>query len=1454
MVGRHSSLLVTKRSLRNSDSGSGKRPRRVVQTKNVDDTVGLSRREEQELNKALYASLQENRRSKALPGFGDGIGDYSSSNHISSSCVSSNNLSSCSSSTTSIGKGSIKGNRSLQEASSSTTTTSTISSSGGSRVCRPQKVVQTLKHSVLSGRVFPKRPSRHRELAANLSLDESSQDSVRSSASSHNGSKRKVHAQRKFAQGCSLPGMTSCTPVKFAAPAVKVLSSKMPKTEDFLTFLCLRGSSILPAHLDFFNFSLEEPPSCQEGSKSGSYADKNPRERTSDSSSTGSGPNDEVAEAASVTTPTMTRRSGGGSLARRSAARASAGTPETARGIVSLRQGLQRKVSTSSSSSSLTRFPVSSSCLLPASQLTNNTPCQYRNKFYFTPEKSPSPSKTSGIRPGEFTPPSLFSSTSHMSSTYKFSPLVCSPSKFSSTEQPFGSPASQSTSSRSSSLSSTSLCGASKRKRRITVPSRTATTKKSPLGAFTPVAASFRSPGRPVRSGSPGRVRRSDDLLDDSVGNIKSARKSLFGKPTSVVQQQARRIKEKSVASSGLRWKDRIRTKLIRSDDEDVDNKKRTLKSGRSERRKRKRPDDFVQEGSERRSINKRPKREAKRSRRSSTRLREMSRHAKGSNLYRRTNTADKANSMKTTDKDMSTSLAVGETDENPSTHSVKTERAERTSSGSATKPRKPYKIRPLERVRTRAYSLLQASKQALKKARRENAAVKHKAASSSHNRSSEDSRKRSEFDSRKSPVRTRTAAEKQQVTADKAVAPQVTADKAVTQQVTADKAVTSTGVDDPVRSALIQPRVEISPGSTCVISDKIHVARSSKVSKDGARSATRRPTPKKAKVQTSPSGVPSSQTAAEENSIPTFHPTEAEFSDPITYISQIQPLAGSYGMCRIIPPPSWKLDSNKISDDIRFTPQVQHVHRLYQRWGPNVQHSAAINHHLLSEMSNVTTTPQIGGIEIDLHQLYQLVEEAGGPKKMNDKKHWARIADIMNIPKQAMDRTMRLYDIYCRHVFPYATLSAEERKHLEDEVKAIHDLQTVEDDAVIRGKSMPVSWFNRIARNVQAMWFKEDATPSQIESRYWPVIEDKTKHVVVHCGHINTRTQASAFPTRRDSAYTRHPWNLNNVVENQQCVLKYLGPVSGVSIPTLHMNMLFSTSCWSADPHNLPYIQYLHTGAEIIWYCIPKSQHSRFRGAMTELVPSLVAHKQRWLKEDCVMVNPQLLRKKGLRIGRCIQSPRQFVVVFPGAFTSTISCGYSVAESVHFATSKWLPLGMEAALTLSKSGEKELFSMSALLCSLAQDENVDAATLTEALPLLSAIVSRELELRTQLHAAGIRGEKRAVFTESPVPGNLAHKKRLRAVDDEKVCDVCDKICYLSMVLNEQKEQVLCLEHGVRHVQRRKHLKSTRLFLRHNQTELEAMIKECRERLTRLTNSQDHTSTSQENKIRNNLK
>ena len=39
----------------------------------------------------------------------------------------------------------------------------------------------------------------------------------------------------------------------------------------------------------------------------------------------------------------------------------------------------------------------------------------------------------------------------------------------------------------------------------------------------------------------------------------------------------------------------------------------------------------------------------------------------------------------------------------------------------------------------------------------------------------------------------------------------------------------------------------------------------------------------------------------------------------------------------------------------------------------------------------------------------------------------------------------------------------------------------------------------------------------------------------------------------------------------------------------------------------------------------------------------------------------------------RAVQHPGQFVVVFPRSYTSSISTGYNVSESVYYAPKQWL-------------------------------------------------------------------------------------------------------------------------------------------------------------------------------------
>lgn len=54
-------------------------------------------------------------------------------------------------------------------------------------------------------------------------------------------------------------------------------------------------------------------------------------------------------------------------------------------------------------------------------------------------------------------------------------------------------------------------------------------------------------------------------------------------------------------------------------------------------------------------------------------------------------------------------------------------------------------------------------------------------------------------------------------------------------------------------------------------------------------------------------------------------------------------------------------------------------------------------------------------------------------------------------------------------------------------------------------------------------------------------------------------------------------------------------------------------------------------------------------------------------------MIPPELLRTHGVALARVEQNPGEYIMVFPKAYSCSISTGYTVSESVYFATDSWL-------------------------------------------------------------------------------------------------------------------------------------------------------------------------------------
>ncbi|KAK3551422.1 hypothetical protein QTP70_017307 [Hemibagrus guttatus] len=166
------------------------------------------------------------------------------------------------------------------------------------------------------------------------------------------------------------------------------------------------------------------------------------------------------------------------------------------------------------------------------------------------------------------------------------------------------------------------------------------------------------------------------------------------------------------------------------------------------------------------------------------------------------------------------------------------------------------------------------------------------------------------------------------------------------------------------------------------------------------------------------------------------------------------------------------------------------------------------------------------------------------------------------------------------RELDPMARNGRQGRQERKDEGGILSDLHK----CIYKGKSFSLTTFYRAARNTVNMCFSQEPDTTEVEQQYWRFVEEKECHVAVHCGRVDTKTHGSGFPVSKSEPFSKHGWNLTVLSNNSGSILRHLGAVPGVTIPWLNIGMVFSTSCWSRDQNSLPYIDYLHTGADCIW------------------------------------------------------------------------------------------------------------------------------------------------------------------------------------------------------------------------------------------------------------------------------
>uniref|UniRef100_A0A8C8G584 Protein Jumonji n=1 Tax=Oncorhynchus tshawytscha TaxID=74940 RepID=A0A8C8G584_ONCTS len=645
---------------------------------------------------------------------------------------------------------------------------------------------------------------------------------------------------------------------------------------------------------------------------------------------------------------------------------------------------------------------------------------------------------------------------------------------------------------------------------------------------------------------------------------------------------------------------------------------------------------------------------------------------------------------------------------------------------------------------------------------------------------------------------------------------------------------------------------------------------------------------------------------------VPVFRPSLEEFHDPLVYVEAVRGQAESYGLCRVAPPQDWRPEC-KLKEDMRFVTQVQHIHKLGRRWGPNVLRLACIRKHLQAQGISMEDPPLIGGCELDLARFFQLINDMGGMQQVSDMKKWNKLADQLRIPKTAQDRLAKLQEAYCQYLLSYDSLDPAERIRLEREVleekgrleKKRGPLEGHSDDSqqsllqlprcepknglvngvirrnglprnleegakegkkqekdmwlrssrrrlfsqekkggrggaeeekeflsdqhkcIYRGKSVSLTTFYRTARNTMNMCFNKEPGTAEVEQEYWNIVEQRECHVAVHCGKVDTKTHGSGFPVGKSETFSKHGWNLTILPNNSGSILRHLGAVPGVTIPWLNIGMVFSTSCWSRDHHRLPYIDYLHTGADCIWYCIPAEEKVKLDKVVHTLLQANGTPGLEML-ENNIMISPEVLCRAGVKVHRTVQQSGQFVVCFPAAFVSKVCCGYSVSETVHFATPQWLNTGYQAAKELKCRRIERSFSMEKLLYQIAMSESKreNGVILSTMTSLLKDLRDTELRQRRDLFDAGLRSVARYCSHDNQASSESRRIQRqwLRLDPSDRRCQVCQHLCYLSMVVQESENVVFCLECVLLYVQKHKSCRGLKMMYRYDEDQINHLV------------------------------
>ncbi|KAJ8438157.1 hypothetical protein Cgig2_033036 [Carnegiea gigantea] len=435
--------------------------------------------------------------------------------------------------------------------------------------------------------------------------------------------------------------------------------------------------------------------------------------------------------------------------------------------------------------------------------------------------------------------------------------------------------------------------------------------------------------------------------------------------------------------------------------------------------------------------------------------------------------------------------------------------------------------------------------------------------------------------------------------------------------------------------------------------------------------------------------------------SIPMKRHVILEFKDIFKYIDSIRQQAEPYGLCRIIPPPSWKspcfLEEDEIWQSCKFPTQVQWVNEL--------------KNHGSSEKASVTDETR----DAKRRKLDYEFGDGCAANFISNECHGEDSQSECGSQFTLM-AFKRYADYFQQHYF-------SREADMSDP------------------KASP-------AMN-QEKW---EPSELNIEGEYWRIVEKPTEEIeVLSAANVDCRSFGGGFPLsanpqeESDNAESHaSSWDMNSVSRLPGSLLSF-ETIDSFShfAPRMHVGMCFSSLPWS-----IAYISYticiwvlLEYGMALL-AVIPLNSRQFRRSSLGALVENILSCIIIWrvilslthileekefflniseidlilsaILQHCIVVlilfiqgrqlSPATLKSKDIPVYRCVQHPREFVLFLPSAYHSGFDCGFNFSASAVLAPLDWLPHGLISIELYREQRRKTSISLDRMLLRAANE------------------------------------------------------------------------------------------------------------------------------------------------------